>query len=86
METKDYKRLDWIDIVRGIAIFFVVLCHAIDNIYFTQNADIANSSILLQLFIFTSFTLGRLGVPLFLFISGYLLLQCKYDNKKCFRF
>lgn len=82
MET----RLDWIDTVRGIATFFVILCHSIDNIYFTQNTDIVNSSIFLQLFIFTSFTLGRLGVPLFLFISGYLLLQRKYNNKKCFRF
>ncbi len=43
MET----RLDWIDTVRGIATFFVILCHSIDNIYFTQNTDIVNSSIFL---------------------------------------
>lgn len=26
------------------------------------------------------FTLGRMGVPLFLFLTGYLLLNRKYDN------
>lgn len=31
---------------------------------------------------FISFTIGRLGVPLFLFLSGFLLLQKQINDEK----
>ena len=39
-----------------------------------------------QLFAITTLTIGRLGVPLFLMISGYLLLGRRYDEEGCRRF
>ena len=39
-----------------------------------------------KLFAITGFTVGRLGVPLFLFLTGYLLLDRVYDVGKIQRF
>lgn len=63
-----------------------MLCHASEIFYFWSGEDIFSYSILLQLISFGVFTLGRLGVPLFLFISGYLLLGRDYDDTSCFLF
>ena len=39
-----------------------------------------------RLFALASFTVGRIGVPLFLLLSGYLLLDRWYDEDGCRRF
>lgn len=83
MET---KRLGYIDAARSIAILCVVLCHASEIFYFWSGEDFFSYSILLQIISFGVFSLGRLGVPLFLFISGYLLLGRDYDDTSCFLF
>lgn len=80
------KRIEWIDMVRGVAIMMVVMCHASEGLYFYSNVPIVERSIFSQLIGFALFTLGRMGVPLFLFISGYLLLPRKYDDEGCIRF
>ncbi len=38
------------------------------------------------LFALTTFTLGRMGVPLFLFLTGYLLLDRDYDISRIYHF
>ncbi len=86
MDEKNKERLDWLDLVRSAAILFVVLCHVAEINLFYSNINVGTSSLLFQLTAFTLFTFGRLGVPLFLFISGYLLLPRQYDDQKCFRF
>lgn len=78
MEQK--KRLVWLDIMRGLAIICVVICHATEAFYYLTDVfymqEIRTVS---RLFAVSVFTLGRIGVPLFLFISGYLLLGRRYD-------
>ena len=80
------ERIYWIDAARCIAIICVVLCHTSEIYFFWSGEDIFSYSWLLQAVSFTTFTIGRLGVPLFLFISGYLLLDRDYDDPCCIRF
>lgn len=77
------KRVDWIDLARALAILFVVLCHSSEAIYSFDMKYVASLSLQSRIFEFTSFTIGRLGVPLFLMISGYLLLDRDYTDQKC---
>lgn len=80
------QRILWIDIARSIAIIFVVLNHATESIY-PLNLEFystANNYSICSAFVL--FTVARLGVPIFLFISGYFLLDKTYDNKQCVSF
>lgn len=66
------------DIIRTFAILCVILCHSVEAIFdFSQQGwDILNNSS--RIFMFVTFTIGRLGVPLFLLLSllsGALLLR-----------
>lgn len=80
------ERTAWIDFARAMAILAVVLCHASEPFY-TIEVDFINTlSLKSRLFGFSAFTVGRLGVPIFLMISGYLLLDREYDSDKTLRF
>lgn len=70
------KRIEWLDTVRAAAIFFVVLNHGVEIIYDGSAA----MSTFGTWFSTVLFSLGRLGVPLFLFLSGYLLLGREYPT------
>ena len=76
----------WIDLLRVFAIVGVVLCHCTENIYHFKMDDIVQLSSQSRMFFFTSFCLGRLSVPLFLLISGMLLLAKQYDREGITRF
>lgn len=73
-------RLTWVDFVRAIAIICVILCHVTERVYRSFFNCIEPFSIQSQIFCFTCFTVGRLGVPFFLMITGYLLLQKDYSE------
>lgn len=76
------KRIEWIDFLRVLSIFGVLLIHSVEKIY-TFNPDyMLTVSSLSRLAAFVMFTLGRLGVPIFLMISGYLLLDREYNEKR----
>lgn len=64
------------DVVRFIAITFVVLCHASESGYFSS-ATLGYSVL---------HYLGRLGVPLFFFLTGALVLPKKFDAAGIKRF
>lgn len=86
MQEKQKERIECLDIIRSIAIMMVVMCHVSEKIYFYSGVDIIEQNIISEIVGFTLFSLGRLGVPLFLFISGYLLLTREYDDTTCRRF
>lgn len=75
------ERILWLDVARGSAIICVVLCHATENIYQLNLEFISQISAQSKIFALLAFTCGRLGVPLFLLISGYLLLDRHYGNE-----
>ncbi len=64
----------------------VILVHATENLYVMNVEHLNVMSEVSRLFALTFFTLGRIGVPLFLFLSGYLLLDRFYDEDGCRRF
>lgn len=76
-----------LDVVRTFAILFVVANHAIEMIFPFKNRTnginlFCEMSLTNQLFQFVVFTIGRLGVPLFFMLTGYLLVTRDYFTKE----
>lgn len=78
---KSTERLIFIDFARSCAILCVILCHVVELAYVLFEYNLPPMNIISEFTIFATFTLGRLGVPLFLFISGYLLLGRNYETE-----
>ena len=79
-------RIEWIDLVRAIAILTVLYIHSVDGIYIISSDVIINLTMGSRIFQFASLFFGRIGVPLFLMITGYLLLDRAYDDEKVNKF
>ena len=76
------ERIAWLDLARFLAIALALLCHATENVYFLEIEYMSSLNPLVALFGFISFTIGRIGVPIFLMITGYLLLGREYDAQQ----
>ncbi len=74
------ERILWLDLARFIAIVTVILVHATESMYKMNAPFFNNLSLFSKLFAHTTFTIGRIGVPIFLFLTGYLLLG-KYNTE-----
>ena len=76
------KRIPILDLIRTIAIILICLNHATSVFYVDQisYATYNGLSLYSKLFMTTFYILSRLGVPLFLFLTGALLLNKKFDN------
>ena len=88
MERKR-ERIYWLDIARASGIILVSLNHAVNRSY--DNYDFQQSEYLSIPFCSTVLkafvtVLSHLGVPLFLMISGALLLKKKMDSQEDVRF
>ena len=79
-------RIEWIDLVRAVAILTVLYIHATDGIYIISSDAIVNYTIYSRIFNFASLFIGRIGVPFFLMITGYLLLDRTYDDERIRKF
>jgi surface polysaccharide O-acyltransferase-like enzyme len=73
-----------LDLIRDVAIFLVVLNHCGETCY-----NLNSFGEILPMGGILSFSVGRLGVPLFFLLSGYLLLKREYrtfaDTKRFWR-
>ena len=79
------KRIVWMDNARALAILCVILTHSVESNYYyvlTGSLDACFSSWLFQTF---CYFIGRLGVPLFLMLSGALLLGRKHEPLRFYR-
>ena len=65
------------DVIRLIAIFCVVLCHSVETVYKAGNLSLGYG---------LTHYLGRLGVPLFLFLTGALIINKEFDSDSIKRF
>ncbi|MEE0924090.1 MAG: acyltransferase family protein [Methanobrevibacter sp.] len=74
------------DFVRAIAILTVLYIHATDGIYIISSDAIMNYTIYSRIFNFASLFIGRIGVPFFLMITGYLLLDRSYNDERVRKF
>ena len=83
-------RIPQLDFIRTLAIISVVLCHSVESFFYIyQDRSIFWKMLSppYQLFDLIGITAGRLGVPLFLFLTGALMLHKPMDgNKDCFQF
>jgi len=79
------ERVFSLDVLRAFAILSVVLCHATES-YFSAKSAPNFTQECATLLGFTLFTIGRLGVPIFLFLTGYLLFTKHYDFEAGKRF
>lgn len=77
------ERIKWIDAVRAGAVLCVILCHCTEGIYKIDATHLTELSWVSEVFAVVCFTVGRLGVPFFLMISGYLLLDRTYTDRQC---
>lgn len=84
MQSKEH--VVQLDYIRTFAIISVVACHVTESIYKLNLKSINELDFLNQVLAFCFFTFGRLGVPLFLFITGYLLLDRDYNNERVVHF
>ena len=80
------NRVEWIDLVRAIAIVTVLFVHASDGIYILLADETMKIGFYSRLFEYASLFIGRIGVPFFLMITGYLLLDRSYDDTKVNKF
>ncbi|NHM16164.1 acyltransferase family protein [Eggerthellaceae bacterium zg-887] len=86
LSSKGAKRIVWLDYARAAAILAVILCHSAEAVYSYHVSDMSSYSIYSQIVAHTLLAIGRLGVPLFLFISGYLMLDREYSAESCISF
>lgn len=80
------KRLYWPDALRAFAICCVVLTHAVENIYSTSVEAVSAYPPDRAMLTILAFTVGRLGVPIFFFLTGWLLLDRDFDYPATMRF
>ena len=75
-----------LDLIRFLATLFVVLNHCTEETYPVYSSGFYQLSSGSRIFGITCFSLGRIGVPLFLLLTGYLLLPREYDEDRTKRF
>ena len=69
------NRIVKLDIARTFAILCVILCHCSEMTYFNDMVVLKNLKITSRIFMMGTFTIGRFGVSIFLYLSGVLLLR-----------
>ena len=74
MENK--KRILWLDYVR------VLITHTTERVYTLNAMTLAQESVYSRILSVFMFTVGRLGVPLFLFLTGFLMSGGDYEYEK----
>lgn len=81
------NRIEGLDLIRIIAIFGVILHHCFSYIFPINDMEyFANLSIISRAFYFGCYSTAAMSVPLFFFISGYLLLPRDFDSSKTIKF
>ena len=78
------SRKIWLDVVRATAILCVVLCHSVEAFYRPVLLGQLQVSFPLWNIENLLFTVGRMGVPLFLATTGALILPRDYPDVSAF--
>jgi len=75
----------WLDLARAVAIISVIMNHALSRSFLTRNGsgteflEMTTVGSLLKAFLYV---FSRIGVPLFLMITGSLLMDRNYEDKR----
>lgn len=74
------KRIAWLDFARSLAIFSVVVVHSLEMVYKLEFNDMMKIGEVSLIFRDVVFTFGRTGVPIFLALTGFLLLDRDFST------
>lgn len=80
------KRAVHLDLIRAVAIVCVVINHAFETVCPMSFDHLARLYLSTKVYYIAGFTLGRIGVPLFLLLSGYLFLPREYTVDRASQF
>lgn len=69
--SQNDSRLIWADNLRAMAIAMAVLCHIVERVFADRDMGYVKS---------ISFAIGRLGVPVFIALTGYFILRKKFSS------
>lgn len=75
-----------LDIIRIIALMFVFMIHGVEVVWDISPNGMSSVSIVTRIVVLTIYSIGRLSVPLFLFITGYLMLDKYYKPEEIWDF
>ena len=87
-ETNPPARIYWLDVARAVAVVSITLNHAVNRTfenYHNQMGEFLNSSLFSSLLKTVATVFSHLGVPLFLMISGALLLSKRMETEEDIR-
>ena len=79
--ANSHKKYFTLDLLRAFATLCVILVHTTERVYQFNMEAMPFYTLQRQLFALTLFTIGRMGVPIFLFLTGYLLLNRTYNKE-----
>ena len=79
--VNSHKKYFTLDLLRAFATLCVILVHTTERVYQFNLEAMPSYTLQRQLFALTLFTIGRMGVPIFLFLTGYLLLNRTYNKE-----
>lgn len=80
------KRKASLDIIRIIALGLVLLIHCVENTWHLVPGKFEMTSQVGQIAVMLLYSIGRICVPLFLFLTGYLMLDRKYKKEDVWTF
>ena len=80
------RRIQYLDVARSIAIVSITFNHAFNFSFSATYAEFISLPILVNVIKAALYTFSRIGVPLFLMISGALLLPRNYGGGETTRF
>ncbi len=80
------QRVIWLDYARALAIICVVITHTTERVYNLSAAELLQNTGYSRIFAISMFTIGRLGVPIFFFLTGFLVLGKEYNGEKAINF
>lgn len=83
---KEKTRIYALDVARSFAIFCVVICHVTENIFSIDQVSLNAMGYPAKALPVVLMTIGTLGVPIFLYLTGFLLLSKTYDAAAASRF
>ena len=83
---KKNGRIIWADYARSFAIFLVVLNHSVEAAVPLSLESFTSVSVVDGIVAIVLFSIGRVGVPVFLFLTGYLLLDRAWNSESIVSF
>ena len=85
-EIKRKERMIELDYIRTFAILCILLTHTTERVYTLNAMTLAQESVYSRIFSVSLFTVGRLGVPLFFFLTGFLMSGGDYGYERIIKF